>query len=118
MINAAGLTPKQVKYGVYLDVEAPEQSSLSNKALKAICNKYCSTLEAKGFSTGVYASLSWWNSKLTDSSFNNRARWIAQWPYKTGGRRCEYGGNYKLWQCMSDGSVPGIIGRVDMNLAY
>lgn len=116
MLKAAGLTPNKLKYGVYYDVEAPEQQSVN---MEPVCKKYCDVMAASGYTNvGVYASLSWWNTKLTGSSFNNWNKWIAQWPYKTGGRKCDYGGSFQIWQCMSDGSVPGIVGRVDMDLAY
>lgn len=115
LLRSAGLSPSDLKYGVYYDVEDSDQS---NVLLEPICRTYCNKISSSGYSVGVYSFLNWWNSKLTASSFNNWKRWIAQWPYKTGNRTCDYGGRYEIWQCMSDGVVPGIAGRVDMDIAY
>ena len=115
LLRAAGLTPSKLKYGVYYDVEDAGQADCD---LATVCDTYCSTIRNAGYSVGVYSSLSWWDTKLTNPVFNTWNRWVAQWPYKTGNRTCDYSGSYKIWQCMSDGAVPGIIGRVDMNLAY
>ena len=40
-------------------------------------------------------------------------KWVAQ--YYT---RCEYDNDYMGWQYTSDGTIPGIEGRVDMNIFY
>ena len=115
MLRSAGLSPSDLKYGVYYDVEERAQMSTS---LEPICRTYCNRIKESGYSVGVYSSLSWWNSYLTSSSFNNWNRWVAQWPYKTGNRTCDYNRRYEIWQCMSDGVVPGIVGNVDMDIAY
>ncbi len=115
LLKSAGLSPRDLKYGVYYDIEEKSQMSIS---LEPLCRTYCNKIQNAGYTAGIYSSLSWWNSYLTSSSFNNWKRWIAQWPYKTGNKTCSYTGNYVLWQCMSDGSVPGIVGNVDMDIAY
>jgi len=119
LLKQAGLKSSDLKYGVYYDFEDPrDQSWLSAWQSAALCNAYCSRIRAAGYGAGIYSSLSWWDAKLYDSSLSKWNHWIAQWPYKTGGRTCSYIGKYAIWQCMSDGSVPGISGRVDMDLAY
>ena len=115
LLKAAGLTPAKVKYGVYYDIEEADQYDTN---MAPVCDEYCSIIKSAGYKAGVYSSLSWWNSRLYSVSFNKWNRWVAQWPPKTGSQECSYSGSYKIWQCMSDGVVPGIVGRVDMNLAY
>ena len=39
--------------------------------------------------------------------------WVAQ--YNT---RCDYKGDYKIWQKSSSGNIPGIKGRVDLDESY
>ena len=115
LLRSAGLSPNDLKYGVYYDIEDESQMSVS---LEPICRTYCNKIQNAGYTAGVYSSLSWWNSRLSSPSFNNWKRWVAQWPYKTGNKTCSYTGTYVLWQCMSDGTVPGIVGNVDMDIAY
>ena len=40
--------------------------------------------------------------------------WLAQWE----GEEPTYDGEYTMWQYTSDGTVPGIETRVDMNICY
>ena len=115
LLKSAGLSARDLKYGVYYDIEDEDQMNIS---LEPICNTYCNTIRNAGYSVGVYSSLSWWNGRLSGSSLNNWNRWVAQWPFKTGNRTCSYTGRYEIWQCMSDGVVPGIVGNVDMDIAY
>ena len=115
LLKSAGLSARDLKYGVYYDIEDEDQMSIS---LEPICNTYCRAIKNAGYSVGVYSSLSWWNGRLSATSLNSWNRWVAQWPYKTGNRTCSYTGRYELWQCMSDGVVPGIVGNVDMDIAY
>ena len=115
LLRSAGLSARDLKYGVYYDIEDEDQMNIS---LEPICNTYCNIIKNAGYSVGVYSSLSWWNGRLSGSSLNNWNRWVAQWPFKTGSAKCSYTGRYEVWQCMSDGVVPGIVGNVDMNIAY
>ena len=115
LLNQAGLRPSDLKYGVSYDVEDNSQSGVW---LPGLCKTYCSMIESAGYRAGVYSFLYWWNSKLDDPIMNNWDRYIAQWPTPTGNTTCSYTGTYRLWQFSNSGSVPGISGRVDMDLAY
>ena len=74
---------------------------------------YCAAIEKAGYDAGVYATLTWWNNYLNSSKLDKYDKWVAQWNYK-----CDYKGEYGMWQFTSDGSVDGIAGRVDMNFSY
>ena len=100
-------------YPVYYDLEDKVVSSAGRSAIINYANIFCSTIEANGYRAGIYANLNWWDTKLNDSSLNKYEKWVAQWNY-----RCTYEGDYRLWQCTSDGSVPGISGRVDLNFEF
>lgn len=118
LLNKAGLKPSDLKYGVSYDFEDPSQDWISNWQSVQICKTYCNKMNAAGYRAGVYSFLNWWNTKLSDSSLGYWDRYIAQWPTPTGNTTCSYSGKYRLWQFSSNGSVPGISGRVDMDLAY
>lgn len=92
---------------IYIDVEENGTQSFAARA----CQIVCDGLKAKGFTAGVYASLSWWNSCL--SKVTAYPKWIAQW-----GSKCTYNGKYQMWQYTENGHVNGIAGAVDMNYFY
>ena len=97
-------------YPIYYDLEDSCMDGLSNDELAAIAQTFCDIIEANGYEVGIYANLQWFNNRLTDSCFDDWDRWVAQW-----NTSCTYTGKYGLWQATSDGSVPGIEGRVDIN---
>ena len=125
-LSAAGLSPSDVSYPIYLDLEQETSDgkpcgidnwnnriTLSNGDLANIASTFCSRIANAGYTPGVYANLNWWNNYLTSSVFDNYERWVAQY-----NSSCWYKGNYSLWQYSSSGSVPGISGNVDMNYYY
>lgn len=97
-------------YPVYYDLEDDIVAKAGNSAIVNMADIYCSTLESAGYKAGIYASKSWWTSKLSSSTLNKYEKWVAQW-----NSTCTYTGSYRLWQYSSNGSVSGISGRVDMN---
>lgn len=92
---------------IYLDVE---QAGTEGYAARA-CQIICEGLKAAGYKPGVYANTNWWNNYLT--GVTAYTRWVAQY-----NSVCQYSGKHDIWQYTSDGSVPGINGRVDMNWCY
>lgn len=109
----AHIKGKQCDMPVYLDVEDPQyQSKLSKTALANICNKFCNLVNAAGYKAGVYASLNWFNNKIGNISAPH-SKWVAQYYDK-----CEYKGAYDMWQYTSEGSVPGIGNRIDLDYWY
>ncbi len=92
---------------VYYDLE---DRIIPTSQVATLATAFCSKIERAGYRAGVYASLSWWNSYLTSSVFDQWDRWVAQWNY-----RCDYSGAYSVWQNSDDGAVAGIDGYVDTN---
>ena len=60
----------------------------------------------------MYANKSDITTRLSRSSFSCKF-WLAHYTSQT-----DYTGNISMWQYTSKGSVPGISGNVDMNIAY
>lgn len=109
----ANIKGKQCDYPVYIDVEDPSyQSGLSSSTLASICNKFCNAVKKAGYKPGVYASLSWFNNKIGNITATH-SKWVAQYYSK-----CEYKGAYDMWQYTSEGNVPGIGSRIDLNYYY
>lgn len=101
-------------YPVFYDAEIRSYNgvnytkSLYTKVISAFSNN----LENKGIKTGVYGNLYMLTKgSLNDPSIRNKPIWVAQYYNK-----CQYDSDYIGWQYSSKGSVPGINGRVDVNI--
>ena len=104
---------KQFEYPVYYDVEDNgTMGTLSRQALTNVIKAFCSEVEKAGYYVGVYASLSWLDSKFYPDQLPYDV-WVAQ--YFT---ECQYTGQYGMWQYTSSGKAAGIQGGVDMNECY
>lgn len=104
---------------VFLDSEVADIKSHSGRAdhlsradrtrfLKTICDR----LQEAGIPAGIYASISWLRNQL-DLSQLPFSIWVAQWGSKLTFDKKE--GKCVLWQYTSNGSVPGISGKVDLS---
>lgn len=105
-----GLKPE---YPVYLDLEDTKVASIRKDHILEQAKKWVEVIESAGYWAGIYANLHWWNTYLTDSWYDTKARWVAQY-YKV----CEDERQYGIWQYTSTGSVPGVAGSVDCNWGY
>lgn len=75
-----------------------------------ICKYFCKTVKDGGYESGTYASTSWFKNKLKVSELLPYKIWCAQYgPNLTATHRVD------MWQYTSNGSVPGISGRVDLS---
>ncbi len=105
-------------YPLVLDMEDADNWKLnngnpSNDMYVQICEYFCKKIEEAGYYAMIYASKSWLETKLNDSRLDRFDKWLAQWSSKP-----TYDKSFGIWQYTSDGSVPGISGRVDMNISY
>ena len=106
----------KISYPIFYDAELTEFEGVkyTKTMYKRVINRFISVLNEKGYSeVGVYGNL----YSFTEGNLNNLQKkipkWIAQY-YK----RCEYKNDFVGWQYTSDGSIPGINGRVDMNVFF
>ena len=91
----------------------------SNSTLRSICKTFLSDIKAAGYYPMLYASLSWLNNQLNDSSLlNGYDVWVAQW-----NSSCTYKGSYGMWQYggetnfIESNSIPGV-GVIDKDKCY
>lgn len=76
---------------VYYDVEEVDILNASN--CSAIVDAFRSTMQSKGYRTGLYCSTGW-IVKINQAVVNmHDSVWIAEW-----GDRCNYKGRYDIWQ--------------------
>lgn len=104
-----GLKPT---YPVYIDME--HDAAFRSRTLSTqICKIFCETVSAAGFTAGVYANKDWAVNRLDMAQLSKWTFWLAQYNSKV-----TYTGKYDMWQYASDGTMPGISGRVDLNYCY
>ena len=104
----------EYQFPIYFDIEDPCQSKLSAAEVSAICEAFCSTLESKGYRTGLYSYVNFLSTKIYDTVREKYDVWVANFdvasPY--------YSDHYEMWQYTAKGSVDGISGDLDMDIAY
>ena len=99
---------------IYFDIEDPRLAKLDNATLAAIAKTFCDTVSAAGYKVGIYASLSWWNTRLTNSVFRTAGweRWVAHWAVDR-----DYSAGYDMWQ-YGGCYLKGVPNAVDGNVYY
>ncbi len=108
----------KISYPIFLDVESAgagaRAENLSAAQRTAVIKAFCQTITNSGYTAGVYANKTWFNSKINTSRLTAYKIWLAQYnstvTYTTT--------RYDLWQYSSKGSLSGISGDVDFNLSY
>ena len=125
LLDKAGISSSDLSLPVYYDLEEMRNGRpagvdnnnsihyISTESFALMATTFCNALSAKGYQTGVYSYLNYWNTYLTDAVFNQWHRWIAQYNYQN-----DYAGSYSMWQYSSMGQIAGIAGNVDVNYAY
>lgn len=103
----------QFEYPVAFDIEDPSQMYLGKDRITDIIMAFCERVQAAGYYVSLYTNLDWISNRIDMSRAKAFDIWLAQWNDKP-----TYSGNFGMWQYTSSGSVNGISGNVDMNIAY
>ena len=109
----AQIAGKQFDFPVYIDFEAPTAANPAGNT--DACIGFCQMMESVGYYVGIYGSdYAAFADKLEKKRLLPWTWWVAHY-----GAEVDYATENKgIWQYTSDGSVPGISGRVDMDEAY
>ena len=75
---------------------------------------FCNMMINAGHQAGIYASKNFFLDNFVISAIEKFSIWVAHW----GISQTDYPGKYDFWQYTSDGIVPGINGRVDLDWYY
>lgn len=110
-LREAGLEPDDVALPVYYDME---DSSMGTD-YAGMARRFCDVVGGAGYQTGIYACKNWWETKLTDSYFDNVTRWVAEYNSHIGLQYSRFNKQNDIWQFSSSGRIAGIRGNVDMN---
>lgn len=106
------LQGKALNMPIFIDMEDNATSGTASKAnLAAACKAFCEEIEKAGYMSGVYASTSWFTSKI--GSLGNLSKWLAQYNSVV-----TYSGSYDMWQYSSTTNVTGFSGVRDVNKCY
>ena len=104
----------KMAYPIYYDLEDNNTTGRqSNDTIAAIAKTFCDLLERENYYVGIYASLYWFNTKLTDPVFEQYTKWIARYSDEL-----NYDGDYGMWQYSATGRVRGIDEMVDLDYGY
>lgn len=107
------ISPYKFSYPVALDLEYEPLLNLGSQNLTDIVLTFCDTVEKAGYYVIIYANLNWLVNYLSMDILDRFDVWLAQW-----GPEPTYSGNFGMWQYTSSGSVNGINGNVDRDIAY
>lgn len=108
----------KITYPVFIDTESAGGNGRADKLgieerTKAI-EAFCETIRTGKYNAGVYASKNWFKNRLDTAKMSDKnVTWLAEYNDKP-----TYEGKYHIWQYTSAGRIPGIEGRVDMNMSY
>lgn len=87
--------------------------TLTKKECNEFTKVFCETIEAAGYTAGIYFNLDFYRNWYDHDLLSQYANWYADWRASaTPLEGCVY------HQYSSIGSVPGIVGHVDMNNCY
>lgn len=89
------LANHKFEYPVFYDVEA-DMLSLNKSALTEIIEYVCNAIEKAGYWSGIYASVSTFNSEVNDDKLSKYSHWVASWS-KTKPTLSK-GGDTQMWQ--------------------
>lgn len=107
------LNKRKFDYPIYFDVEEQKAFNTGRNNVSAMIAAFCDTLENAGYYAGVYTSASAASAYFSDNVRKKYDIWVAHW----GVSKPAYD-LYGMWQNSDRGSVNGISGAVDTDIAY
>ena len=103
------IEPYNINFPVAIDIEDKTQKGLDANTCTAMANTFCAIIAQAGYTPILYTYTNFYKSHFTSAFAYDK--WIAQYADHN-----DIGG-WSIWQYSSGGAVPGIAGRVDMNMA-
>lgn len=100
-------------YPVAFDLEDKTQQNLGKTVLTDMVIAFGDAIEKAGFYCSLYSNPNWLTNYLDDTKLKRFDHWLAQWASAP-----TYTGAFGMWQNSSKGSVNGINGNVDTDIAY
>ena len=99
-----------ITYPVALDIEA--HRNLSRSALTNLALEFMQILRSAGYTPMIYSYTNFYRDYLDVAAFADYPMWVANYQEQP------LAFEHQMWQHTSYGTVKGISGRVDINIAY
>lgn len=110
------LKGKTFEMPIYIDVEDTKWQANNKTGVTDAIIGFCEELERLGFYSGVYSSLSWFNTKLDTDRLTGWTKWVARWQTGANVKPIVSFNAFDMWQYTDNGKVGGKI--VDVDNAY
>ena len=92
---------------------------LSQDQRTAVVRAFCEQVRSHGLQAGVYASESWFKTRLHYEMIKGNLIWAAKYGVNDGTAHDQPAlEKVDMWQYSSRGNVPGVVGSVDVNECY
>ena len=105
--------PGVFTYPVAFDLEDVTQQKLGKAVLTEMVIAFGSRIERAGYFCSLYSNPNWLRYYLDASQLTRFDLWLAQWTEKP-----TWSGAFSMWQNSASGTVSGIAGPVDTDVAY
>ena len=110
------LKGKKFEMPIYIDVEDAKWQADNKKGVTDAIIGFCEELERLGYYSGVYSSLSWFNSKLETDRLTGWTKWVARWTTGANTKPVVAFNAFDMWQYTDHGKVGGM--QVDEDICY
>jgi len=110
-LNVLDSVQAQITYPIVLDLEGNVHKSMGRNTLTPLAVEFMNKLTDKGYTVMIYSNDNFFRDYLSVSSLGDYEFWVANY-------MAEPNRGQAMWQHTSYGSVSGISGRVDINIAY
>ena len=118
------LNGRPLEYGIWLDLEDKTVDVKGKAYIRNLAYQYADIFMKAGYYVGIYCNRDWYIRLIHADLKRDFDFWIARYPKNDHGL---YNPNSSLkpnwnmavaWQYSSKGSVPGIVGKVDLDVDY
>lgn len=120
----SAIKDKDIKLGVWLDMEDTGIKGAGRETLTSIIRAEAEIFQANGHKVGIYCNRDWYLNVLDSAVLaQTYPFWIARYPAADNGTIMESLSpkdlaGCKVWQYSSKGTVNGISGNVDLDIAF
>lgn len=103
----------KLEYPICFDIEDREMLKLSNRQRTDTVKAFCDDIEKAGYYAMFYCNLNWLNNYLIKEELLPKYDlWLAEWNVAAPSVSCG------IWQKSDKGTINGISGNVDLDIAY
>jgi GH25 family lysozyme M1 (1,4-beta-N-acetylmuramidase) len=107
-----------LSFPVWFDMEDADgykakRMTINRANITAICKAFCEAIRAAGYKVGIYASKYWLETYIDTAQLGTCDFWLAQWASKP-----TWAGKYILWQDSDKGTISGMSGSFDTDVAW